>query len=478
MVVVWPVGRRHHRCVSGTGDVVNYTGQSPIISPGRATSTQIQAWFDARGPGYAEGYAPDGLYVPPPDSLGRDIVAECARYPEHVVNHDLVSGQILKETAGWQSEYARYRNNPGGLGATNDNPDNAIWFKTPAEGIRAHVAHVLTYAVGEGPWTEDDERFEETPAKWRGIADVITDLNGRWAYPGRSYGQGIARLANELLETADVPEVTVAKPTMIPRPSPNRDGYDELRRIEAIVNHIATGSKASNLSWLTNSNSGVSCNAYIAKDGTISEMVPITSSPWTNGPVREPDLSNPVIAGWVRDGVNPNTRTYTIEHEGQPGDQLTELQIASNNRVTAWVAATCDLSINRTTIIGHYQIDNVNKPYCPSFSATEWKRLIDGANALLENGAPLDTGDSAMPALPSTEPDPWGTPNWIPTIFVNYIRANDWMEFGWCLSPAVGEGNKIVQYFERARLELQPDGTITRGLVGLEAMHFKYGDTV
>ena len=33
-----------------------------------------------------------------------------------------------------------------------------------------------------------------------------------------------------------------------------------------------------------------------------------------------------------------------------------------------------------------------------------------------------------------------------------------------------GLGTLQVQWFERSRLEIQPDGTITRGLVGAEAL--------
>jgi hypothetical protein len=46
---------------------------------------------------------------------------------------------------------------------------------------------------------------------------------------------------------------------------------------------------------------------------------------------------------------------------------------------------------------------------------------------------------------------------------------------GYPISDEKDEDGKVVQYFERARLELQPDGSITRGLVGTEAYVARYG---
>lgn len=48
------------------------------------------------------------------------------------------------------------------------------------------------------------------------------------------------------------------------------------------------------------------------------------------------------------------------------------------------------------------------------------------------------------------------------------------MASGYVLSEAFAEDGKIVQYFERARWELHQDGTVTKGLVGLEAMVARY----
>lgn len=239
----------------------------------------------------------------------------------------------------------------------------------------------------------------------REIFDWPADQDLVWAPAGdmndpHGYLRAVLDFMNKYaeVEAPSVPTTTSPKPAMISKPSPNKNGYREPRKVEAICNHIATATLASNLSWLTNPASGVSSNYYIAKSGDIYELVPYTSSAWGNGVLNKPDMSNPLIAAWARNGINPNTRTVSIEHEGEASDTLTEAQIAANNRLTAWLASETGIAISRTTIIGHYQIDSVNKPFCPSFSDEEWRRLVDGANALLNKGDDVvsDTNERDM----------------------------------------------------------------------------------
>jgi hypothetical protein len=216
---------------------------------------------------------------------------------------------------------------------------------------------------------------EEGPIEWAPAGDMNNPA---------AYLASMLAYMNRYADTDGEASVgTYPKPAMIDYPSPNRDTYSTPRNIRLIVDHIGTGTKSSNLAWLTNPASKASCNAYIDKAGTIYELVPITSSPWTNGQVKNPDLANRIIADVVRAGINPNTVSYTIEHEGNPGDDLTEAQIRANAEVTAWVASVVGMPVSRETKVGHYQFDNVDRWYCPSFTDAEWQRLIDGANRLL-----------------------------------------------------------------------------------------------
>lgn len=453
---------------------MTYDGNSPILSRGQATAAQIQAWFIARGPDYA-GYAPNGKYEPPPADLGQAIVDECQRYPEHVVNHDIAAAQILHETAAWQSDYARNRNNPGGLGAINSNPDEALWFDTPAEGVRAHVAHLLVYTVGDGPWTQYDGRYNAVKrAGWLGVATVLNDLEGRWAWPGDGYADAISTLANQLLET-EAP-MAADQPGYMWAPSPNF-GYPRGTHgrngatVDRIVIHTTEAPWSSAWPWLRSANAQASTHYMIDDDGGNKGQM-----------VREAD------AAWTAGNGETNRRAVQIEHVGYAnrGGFSDAMLRESAHLCAGIIQRNPAITVDREHIIGHSEVPDPNDP--GKFGGVgnhhdpgphwPWERYLDMIREELGQQPEPDTGDNDMPKLPPTEPDPWGTPNWIPTVFVNEIRSHDWMLTGWCLSPAIGEGNKIVQYFERARLELQPDGTITRGLVGLEAMHARYGETV
>jgi hypothetical protein len=176
-----------------------YDGDSLIVSQGQATAAQIDAFMAARGKALAPQFAPDKKYQAPPSGLGADFIKRCQAW-EHTVNHDLAVAQCVKETASWQAHWARNHNNPAGLGVTGV-PGAGEKFDDFYAGVACHIAHLLTYAEGEGDWIASDRRYPYTPVRWRGTCPKIKDLNGKWAVPGPTYGQDIARIANDLLET-------------------------------------------------------------------------------------------------------------------------------------------------------------------------------------------------------------------------------------------------------------------------------------
>ena len=172
---------------------MTYTKGTPILGSGTVSAAAIQAWYAARGPVAASVYAPDKAYRPAPLTIGADMVAICAEWG---VNHDIVAAQISKESAYWQSAIVRDKNNPSGLGAVNDNAyQGAVTFATAYEGIRATVAHLLVYAVGDGVWAGYDPRFKAArDAGYLGIAPTLAGLDGRWASPGVGYGADVTAL--------------------------------------------------------------------------------------------------------------------------------------------------------------------------------------------------------------------------------------------------------------------------------------------
>lgn len=123
---------------------------------------------------------------------------------EYNVRGDLAFSQALKETG-----YFRYggivlpeQNNYAGLGALNDNKKgDAADFTTPAEGVLAQIQHLHGYASGE-PFNDiivDPRYVILKEYGLLGSAPYITDLNGKWAWPGDGYGESITRIYNNIL---------------------------------------------------------------------------------------------------------------------------------------------------------------------------------------------------------------------------------------------------------------------------------------
>lgn len=108
------------------------------------------------------------------------------------IRADVAYAQAIHET-----DYFRFtgvvgeeQNNFAGIGATG--PDNlGANFATPKEGVHAHIQHLYSYASTDpipSGYPKIDPRFDLVT---RGSATTWTQLNGKWAVPGTTYGQSI-----------------------------------------------------------------------------------------------------------------------------------------------------------------------------------------------------------------------------------------------------------------------------------------------
>lgn len=118
------------------------------------------------------------------------------------IRPDVAFAQALKETG-----YFRYggtvtpdQNNYCGLGTTSSQVKGA-YFSSPQLGVRAQIQHLLAYASTRRPSTSVvDPRYTlvrssygaRTLSRWQ-------DLNGRWAVPGYTYGEGIMSIFRAML---------------------------------------------------------------------------------------------------------------------------------------------------------------------------------------------------------------------------------------------------------------------------------------
>ena len=111
---------------------------------------------------------------------------------------EVLYAQVMKETG-----YLRFGNlvqakqcNFGGVGATG--PGNPGYtFTSVRVGLRVQAQHLKAYATTE-PLNNPciDPRFDLVS---RGCAPKTTDLNGRWAVPGKGYGEGLNAIVHDVL---------------------------------------------------------------------------------------------------------------------------------------------------------------------------------------------------------------------------------------------------------------------------------------
>ncbi len=118
------------------------------------------------------------------------------------VRPDVAFAQALKETG-----FFRYggtvtpdQNNYCGLGTTSTTVKGA-YFPSSELGVRAHIQHLLAYASTRRPVSPlIDPRYDLVRSKYGALTlDKWTDLNGRWAVPGHTYGQSILQLFSDIL---------------------------------------------------------------------------------------------------------------------------------------------------------------------------------------------------------------------------------------------------------------------------------------
>lgn len=190
------------------------TGDSTILAAPRATEAQAANYTIKRG---VVGYTPDDV---------RLIAGHYWRYGQAVgIDPCVAWAQMVHETDGLRSWWSqRQRRNPAGIGVTGQwsrsktqpGPDwtfddqMAAWkqgwsFATWDEASKAHLGHLLVYAVGldkmnpiQREMAGHDPRLSAVPKLYHGCAPTLAGLNGRWAVPGTDYNLKIAAIAESI----------------------------------------------------------------------------------------------------------------------------------------------------------------------------------------------------------------------------------------------------------------------------------------
>lgn len=195
----------------------------------------------------------------------------------------------------------------------------------------------------------------------------------------------------------------------------NTNKSDRRRYIpEIIVNHITEGTAQSCINWFTNSsNKDSSAHFLIAKDGQVYQFVAIEDNAWANGaPYYIIDKSTSKIV--KNRQSNPNWYSISKEHEGVYKDtkgKLTDAQLYSSMMVDAYIIDYVkdtwgtDILLNRDYILGHCEINPIEKPNCPG-KLFPYDKIIERLRAMVDQRTVSEDIDIITKFVPITK-DYW-----------------------------------------------------------------------
>lgn len=192
------------------------TGASTLLAPARCDVGHAVRYLSRRGVHQSYSQADLGIIA----NHYWTIAAQVG------VDPLLAVAQMVHETGGLTSWWSlRPRRNPAGIGVTGETSrakvapgvdwqidlKSNLWkrgysFKDWGVAARAHLGHILVYAVKPDQMTDNqrqvvlfDPRAGMVPVSFRGSAPRLSDLDGHWAVPGVGYGAKIASIANTII---------------------------------------------------------------------------------------------------------------------------------------------------------------------------------------------------------------------------------------------------------------------------------------
>jgi hypothetical protein len=118
------------------------------------------------------------------------------------IRPDLAFAQALHETGNFRygGDVIPLQNNYCVLGTTGNGVKGA-WFESAEIGVRAQIQHLLAYTTKRPPvMSIVDPRYNLVKSTDKfGKSFTWTDLNGKWAVPGKTYGQMILIIHEKIL---------------------------------------------------------------------------------------------------------------------------------------------------------------------------------------------------------------------------------------------------------------------------------------
>lgn len=156
-------------------------------------------------------------------------------------------------------------------------------------------------------------------------------------------------------------------------PSGQPTYYKEQNKPEIIVIHIAQGWASTSKVWAEQGYYGASYHFMVDEDGSIMQHLGFSDGGYHAG--ISPNAPSPRIPTWKGHGVNVNNYSIGIEHEGMTGEPFEDEQIKASAALCRWLCLKLNISMDRDHIVGHYQIDLVNRPNDPG-STFPWEKYM------------------------------------------------------------------------------------------------------
>ena len=152
-----------------------------------------------------------------------------------------------------------------------------------------------------------------------------------------------------------------------------------------IVNHITAGTLNSVFHHFQNPQAKASSHFVVGRNGEIHQYVKLTDRAWTQG-LRSHEIKYATAPIVKQMNTDPNNYCISIEHEGYDGNGLDGSLTNEQFFASVWlhkyiqtqvqVLHGIKISFTPNYVIGHCQIDPINKPFCPGVNFP-WARLYN-----------------------------------------------------------------------------------------------------
>ncbi|NWJ45725.1 MAG: N-acetylmuramoyl-L-alanine amidase [Chloroflexi bacterium] len=166
----------------------------------------------------------------------------------------------------------------------------------------------------------------------------------------------------------------------------------------AIVEHTMHGTLEDTFRYFNGElgNYPVSAHYGVGRDGRIWQFVAVEDTAWANGIVQDHDTTLDWVTDALRDGVNLNAITISIEYEGYSGEALTEEQYEAAVELHRQLLPQWNIPANEKHIIGHSQLDRRERAADPG-AGFPWARLLQALVNVNHNNVEIDIEPQVKP---------------------------------------------------------------------------------